>query len=262
MNDDKLLRKLIEDLGSHEDAHELLSILTALNQGDAPANTSMLTERLRAELPPSRSWREWRAVALLLSQLRIIRRDLWLASFMLMALGLALTLTQADSLVFAMIAPFVAAGGVAFLYGANEIGIEELENSTRTPAPLLLLARLALLFTFDLLVALACSAILALVLPDVSLMPLIGSWFAPMTFLSTFAFFLSVMLLDTFASIMFSMLLWTTHLILRMHGTASIWLSLLSLPGLTAPETRPLLLLAAGALLLGAFAYLFQREPR
>ncbi len=262
--DDHLLAKLEEDLGSAADARALLPIIGQISRPVAPpslAGTQALVERLKRDMPQRRHrWHDRQA--LLLSQFRIIQRDLWLASFMLMALGLVLTLTQADSLLFAMIAPFVAAGGVAFLYNEMDASLEELENSTPTPAALLLLTRLMLLFVFDLGLALACSVVLAIILPNVSLIPLIEAWFAPMAFLSCLAFFLSVVLLDTFAALLFSLTLWAVHLLLRTRSAGQFWLWLASLPGLSAPEMRPLLLLSAAMLLFGALVFQAERTHR
>jgi len=260
LEEDRLFAKLEEDLGSVAEARALLPLIGKITRPVEPPSrlaTQALVERLKRELPQRH--RRWHVQqALLLSQFRIIQRELWLASFMLMMLGLGLTLTQADSLLFAMIAPFVAAGGVAFLYNEVDASIEELENSTPTPAALLLLARLMLLFVFDLGLALAGSVVLAIILPNVSLIPLIEAWLAPMAFLSCLAFFLSVVLLDTFAALLFSLTLWAAHLLLRTRSGGHFWLWLASLPGLSAPEMRPMLLLSAAMLLFGAL--IFQAE--
>lgn len=260
--DESLFEKLKADLGDEAEASALLPMVRKLARPiEAPSagSNQALVELLRRELPRrQRRWQMHRA--LLNSQMRVIQRELWLASFMLMAIGVALTITQANSLVFAMIAPFIAAGGVAFLYNETDAAIEELENSLPTSSTLLLVTRLMLLFAFDLALALVGSLVLAVVLPGVSLLPLIEAWFAPMTFLTSVAFCLSIVLLDTFAALMFSLTLWAVHLLLRTRADGNVWLWVASLPGLNASETRPLLLLAAVALLASALLYRAERE--
>ena len=78
--------------------------------------------------------------------------------------------------------------------------------------------------------------------------------------LTSVAFCLSIVLLDTFAALMFSLTLWAVHLLLRTRADGNVWLWVASLPGLNASETRPLLLLAAVALLASALLYRAERE--
>ena len=92
------------------------------------------------------------------------------------------------------------------------------------------------------------------------LLPLIGLWFAPMAFLSALAFLLSVVLRDTLAPMLFSLTLWVLHLFLRVQP--NFWLWMLSLPGLTAPEMRPLLLVAAAGLVFFAVVMLARSETQ
>ena len=259
-NDEHWLRKLREDVESEIEAQALLGVVRRLNRIDVPKSspeqTRRLIARLEAELPAPAAHT---SLALLRSQARIVRQELWVASVLLMTLGVVLTLSQADTMIFAVIAPFAAAAGIAFIYDSADSAIEELENSTGTAAELLLLARLALVFSFDLALALGSSVILSLILPEVKLLPLIELWFAPMAFLSALAFFLSVMLRDALAPMLFSLTLWVLHLFLRVQQ--NFWLWTLSLPGLTAPEMRPLLLVAAVGLILAAYLTLVRTEP-
>jgi hypothetical protein len=128
----------------------------------------------------------------------------------------------------------------------------ELEESTLASARLLLLARLTLIFGFDLLLAVAGSILLAVVHAEISLMPLILSWLAPMAFLSALAFLMSVMLVDTLAAALFSLALWGAHIFLRNWQTLPEFFVYLSMPGLSAPETRPLLFIAASVIVAAA----------
>jgi hypothetical protein len=117
---------------------------------------------------------------------------------------------------------------------------------------LLLLARLTLVFSFNLVLALIGSILLAWFDAEILLVPLIASWLAPMAFLCGLAFFLGIMLADTLAASAFSLALWMIHQILsNVHGGNPI-LFLLSLPGLSDPANRPFLMLTSALLVIAA----------
>ncbi|MEO8395545.1 MAG: hypothetical protein ABI700_21300, partial [Chloroflexota bacterium] len=158
---------------------------------------------------------------LLRSQTRLVHPVTWLASGLVIALGGLVTLllyqpagttgttgTTGAELPLVIVAPLVAACGVAFLYGLEADPALELLMATPVPPRLILLARLALLFGFNLAITLVCSVVLTLTHAQLSLIPLIAAWLAPMTFLSALAFLLSVIFFDALASVLISLLLW------------------------------------------------------
>jgi hypothetical protein len=255
---------LVEDTGSESEADALLPTVERLRRHAPPlaasqstaALISQLSRQLEAQKPSGRSWR-W-PLLLVRSQARIIRAEIWLASALVMAVGTVVTLADANAalmgglLPLTTLAPVVAAVGIALLYDTDIERILELEDSTPASARMLLLARLALVFGFDLLLALAASVILALTHAELSLWPLVMSWLAPMAFLSALAFFVSVAFIDSLAGTMLSLAIWVTHVTLRSATSDSPWVAVLSMPGLDAPGFRPLIIAAATILVVVA----------
>lgn len=203
---------------------------------------------MMAELPQKKSvmqqLKEWYPLALLFSQVRVIQRELWIASASVLLIGVIVTVTlpDPDLLSFSFLAPLVAAISVAMIYDDTVRAMLEIEETTRASARLLLLARMTLVFGFNLVLAIAGSVILVLFDGETLLVPLIMSWLAPMTFLAGFAFFLSIVARDTLFAAGASLLLWVGHLILSRNTFSNFWLSLLSMPGLSDPANRPILL--------------------
>jgi len=95
----------------------------------------------------------------------------------------------------------------------------------------------------------------------ISLLPLVMSWLAPMAFLSALAFLLSVLLSDPIAGAVFSLMLWAMNVMLRSVSNLNELTRILSFPGLTSPETRPLLFMSA-VLLITLALWLVGRYER
>ena len=131
--------------------------------------------------------------ALVAAQVRLVRHGLWLSSAIVMALGFAVAWTLGRTGIVSALAPLVAVFGVSHLHGPQHDAAFELTEATPTSPRVVLLARLVLVFGYDLVLALVTSAGLALVLPDTITGTLIWSWLAPMTFLSALALFCSVL---------------------------------------------------------------------
>lgn len=247
---DKLRKFLAEDLGE-ESVEIYLPLVQRLKRWTPPETgfSPALMQKLAQEMPQKKTRMEqlgeiwW--LLMLRSQVRTIYRHIWIASLLVLALGMVVTLAQQETttLAFALLAPVVAAFGVALIYTHETQLILELEESTLASANLLLLARLTLIFGFNLMVSLGFSVILALLRTDISLAPLVFSWFGPMTFLSALAFLLSVCLVDTLAASLFSISLWFLHIVLSQ--TSHPILQLLSLPGLHTPTFSPMLVVSA-----------------
>lgn len=209
-------------------------------------------EVVLARLPRRPSIRHASAWAWLLlrAQARVVRGEIWVASALVMTLGLLVTLAIQAALPLALVAPLVAAAGIAFLYGPAADPALEIELTTPASPRVVLLARLGLVFGFDLGLGLAASVVLALLLPAVSLWPLVLTWLAPMAFLSALAFLLTVLTADSALGALVSLVLWATWHLLGIDG-----LSLLArrLPDLLSAPARPWLW--ALALLLGGIAF-------
>lgn len=268
----KLRAMLHEDIGTEDS--ELAQALQSLKQWNPPAPddaaTALLLGRLRAEMPPAHKplWLrlgEWWPLLLIRSQVRVVRREIWAATLLIITLGTFVTLltensAKSDGSLLAVVSPLVAALGIAFLYDEDGERIVELENSTTTSIRLLLLARLTLIFGFNLLLGLIGSVVLAIFRADVLLVPLVMSWLAPMTFLCALAFLCSTLTHDALLGSLVGFLLWGTHIFLRMFPGRSFIVSLLSLPGFSAPENRLVLIGSAVLLVIVALWWGGARE--
>lgn len=197
------------------------------------------------------------------AQLKIVRGAIFVASALVMVIGVAVTLAlynpkaEVGDLPLVLIAPLVTAFGLAFLYNSEVDAAMEIEQTTPVSPALVMLARITLVFGFDLIAGLIGSAIIALTQPDISLWPLVVAWLAPMAFLSAMAFLLSVFFLDSAVGIIASLVLWGLFIANRYIENKPLFLRL---PDLLAPELRPLFLIAAIPLFILALWLCEQRE--
>lgn len=248
-NYERLKETLIENGESAQEATSLAELDSHFGQSRQvsarESHKRQVISMMMRELPQKKSvWQqihEWYPMALLLSQTRVIQRELWAASAVVLLIGLIVTLTslEPDLLSFSVIAPVVAAASVAMLYDETVRTMLEIEETTLASARLLLLARMTLVFGFNLVLALIGSVILAFFDSETLLLPLILSWLAPMTFLAGFAFFLSIVARDTLFAASISLIMWVGHLILSQETVSNFWLTLISMPGLSDPSNRP-----------------------
>ncbi|MCT9932733.1 hypothetical protein N5079_21245 [Planotetraspora sp. A-T 1434] len=142
--------------------------------------------------PVPRTVRAW---TLLVMEARIPRRALWLTSALVMAVSVGFVLAKRDAaeLVLALVAPLIAGMGVAGSYGPERDDAFEVVAVTPTSPRVVLLARMTLVFGYDLMLALLASAVLTVLhSAPVELMPLIAAWFGPMALLSALSLLLSV----------------------------------------------------------------------
>ena len=152
--------------------------------------------------------------ALVLAEGRLIRLAAPIASTLVMALGVAIVLLQAATggnlsgatadavntaggtanLVLSLIAPIVAAAGVAGTYRSARDPAAELVAATPTSGRLLLLVRITLVFGFDLALAVAASAALAAAdaAGTASMNALVAAWLGPMALLSSLSLLIAV----------------------------------------------------------------------
>jgi hypothetical protein len=263
------------------DDADLSPVLARLEQWQAPAPTAAETDRLAAHLRrqlPRHRLALRQAVGASLNLLRaqryIIRQELLAASALVMGLGTLLaaripsgTLANGTpapaGLALALVAPLVAAVGVSFLYGGGMDPVMEMEEATPMSRRKILLARLTLIFGFNLLLGLAGSLLLAGAgwlgwTPRLDFFALVGIWLAPMSALSAAAFLLTVLSGDPLAGAGVSLLLWGLQA-LRLFGDGVDYF--VRIPNLFALESRPALwALAAG--LAGVAFWLAGGESR
>ena len=256
MNDKELLDQLSKDTGSPEEAAELSPVILKLLEWKASPPTAHETARLtdilsrllKARRNSTVSYRLYLGWLVLCSQLRVIQYEIWAASFIVMGLGTLVTLGYSISnatdvtLPFVLIAPVAAAAGIAFLYGPSVDPALEIELTTPVSPRQVLVARLVLVFGFDLIFGLVGSAVLSLLRADILFWPLVSAWLAPMTFLSSLAFLMITLTLDPGVSLLACLGLWIfenlTRLVPGVHVPFSI-------PDLTSAAIHPWLWLLA-----------------
>jgi hypothetical protein len=267
--------KLTEDLGSEQQATDLLPTVEHLQAWHAPEPTLADTARLLSTLTshaPTRPFSPLHlfapALNLLRAQLYIVRREILAASALVMGIGTALGLVTSTNnsmlpdgtaapggLALALFSPLVAAIGVSFLYGSGIDPVVEVEKSTPISQRKILLARLTLVFGFNLALGLAGSLALTCAglagwVPMLNFFELVGIWLAPMTVLSAVAFLLTVISGDPLAGSAMGLTIWAAQAF-RLFGSPADFM--IRFPNLLAAETRPSLWLAAVG--MGALAF-------
>lgn len=219
-----------------------------------PEQTAALVEMLGAELisntarpKPLHLFDKW-WVLILRAQIRVVQREIWAASCIVMLLGMVVTIASytsgqnPSSLPFVLIAPLTGAFAISFLYGPSEEPAIEIELSTPVSQRLILLARLTLVFGFNLMIGLVGSLVLSLSGVSTPLWMLVALWLAPMTFLSALAFVGGAFSGNSGASVLVSVLIWSTQVLRQQFMYASSLSPLLSvIPDLFAVEALPLL---------------------
>lgn len=161
---------------------------------------------------------------LLRGQLPLVRKEIWVASPLTMIVGcivaLMTTTPNGAGLTLAIFAPIVAALGVAFVYGPENDPSLEVTLSTPTSPRIVLLARLTLVYGYDLVLALAATGVLAVVKNGISLWPLISLWIGPMLFLSALTLVLSL-LLGAATAALAATVLWASRLVALSDATVA-----------------------------------------
>jgi hypothetical protein len=200
---------------------------------------------------------------LLRGQAPLVRRGIWLASGLTTTLGVLVaiaTLHQSiGSFTLALIAPVVAAFGMAFIYGPENDPSLEIAMSTPTSPRLVLLSRLTLVFGYDLLLALIASLLLSMV-HGFTLWALIELWFAPMLFLSALALAASLVF-SPLVAMVGALILWGLRLVQMsstMRNGPAPSTDVAQVFGL--PALNPYLLALGLALLVFAIAYVPRQE--
>ena len=127
-------------------------------------------------------------VQLVRAQVSLLHRGHWRASASVMLLGALMALGTSDrsaaGMILALAAPLMAAISVAFVYGPENDPTLEITLSTPVSPRAVLMARLTLVFGYDLTLALLASAVWNVTRDGTRLWPLIDLWLGPMAFLS------------------------------------------------------------------------------
>ena len=205
-------------------------------------------------------------VQLVTSQVPLVRREIWPASTVVMAIGAAVSLIMAGragsvpGTALALLAPLAAALGIAMIYGEDNDPALELALASPTSPRLIVLARLVLVLAWDLGLAVAASLALAVVNGPAVFVPLVSLWLGPMLLLGCLALFLSLYIHSSLA-IAAASVLWVARA-LEVAGPARLH----DLGGFSAVldavwQTSPLTVTFALLLLGAAVALVPRREP-
>jgi len=191
-----------------------------------------------------------RTLNLVRVQTHLVRGEMWPASAVVMALAVIVIFLIGKIEVLRFIAPIVAAASLAVIFGPEHDPAYELTLATPTSPWKVLLARMTLVYSYNLFLALTASFILLLTIsPDV-LGILILAWLGPMTFLSALALFLSLWV-GTIYSIAVTYALWIIQFpsfeVMLSTNAAQIWLPIINL--YRQFWSSPWLLIGLGAIL-------------
>ena len=133
-----------------------------------------------------------RTFNLLRAQAYLIKREIWPASSGIMLLGIMVGLLSNHAEIISYISPIIAAGCLALLYGPDHDPAHELVLATPTSAWKILLARLSIVSSFNLVLSLLASVAMLIIVPPDLLGSIILGWLTPMAFLSALALLLSL----------------------------------------------------------------------
>ena len=257
------------------DFAQWMTLRHALHQSDAfvPRPRADLFALVEAQLDDAPTARFPRFAALreqiqfvsqlMRAQVLLLRRDLWLASAIVLIVGwvasflLSTQQGKPSGVALAVIAPLIAALGMSVIYGSDTDAGLELAMTSPTSPRQVLLARFVLVFGYDLALMLCLSLVFKLMLPAVDLNALIDLWLGPLFFLSGMALLLSLAI-GVNAAVIGSLIVWT----MRVFALANLGIRFNSafLQTLTLFWSSTSLLVAAAAAFLIAGLALVKKE--
>lgn len=225
---------------------------------DAPVATGERPARFLAWSLAGEAVHLWRVLR---AQVPLVRRGIWIASAATMAFGLLLAIlsggARAPGMVLSLFAPLIAGIGIVFIYGPESDPGLEIALTTPTSPRLVLLGRLALVLGYDLALALAATALLALVRGGAvwSVTPL---WIGPMLLLAGLSLLLSLVL-GAIAAVVSALALFFVHIFAETTtGSHLIGGALGPVAGLW--QSSPAVIFLAAALLIVAVLYVPRQE--
>lgn len=227
-------------------AHPALAERTLQSLQTSASARTHLTHRL---LSPFASMIK-RAWQLLRVQVPLVKQEMWPAAALVMAIGCLLAILFKNEAALRILAPLVTAASLAVIYGPEHDPAAELMLSTPTSPWKILLARVTVVFGYNLLLALGISLLLLAFIPVETLGGLILGWLAPMTFLSALALVLSLWV-GTTNALMMAYMGWLAQFtpFFMKSMAMSDWFSRIT-EGYAQLWQSPPILLAAAVLLL------------
>lgn len=142
---------------------------------------------------PKRSWTQW--YRLLRSQWIMFETSFWVAGLFVLLLGFLMTLLEGSGLlplVLLLISPLMVAGSIVYLFRPETQTLRELEILTATHPVELLMARLAIVFGWNLFVVFLLILIIHLEGTQIVLWRLALAWLGPLLTLSGLALFVTL----------------------------------------------------------------------
>lgn len=168
---------------------------------------------------------------LLKAQMYLIQSELWPVSAIVMVIGVLVAVIARKDMVIYLLSPMMAASTLAMLYGPDHDPANELARSTATSPWKILLARMSIMSSYNLLLGLVASLGLLFFVKPEMLGTIILGWVGPLAFLSSLALLLSVWW-GTGVAIALSYGLWLAQYIsfkaLSIWMPSPIWSSFLS----------------------------------
>jgi RNA polymerase sigma factor (sigma-70 family) len=225
----------------------------------AAALPSTFADRVVGRAAERRAGAVDRAMLLVRAQVPLVRRSVWPASALVLGIGYLITVLTGAHAALGILAPIVAAAGVSTVSGPESDPAFEITLATPTPARQILLARLVLVFGYNLVLLLAASIGLLAIVPPSLLGTILLTWLAPMTFLSSLALTLSLVVGTSAAmGIAFSLWLvrWLAHGVTDGEGAAEV------MHAYAAAWQQPLWLFTLAAVCLLAAWWMAGRNER
>ncbi|MEM8531512.1 MAG: hypothetical protein AAGF95_11750 [Chloroflexota bacterium] len=190
---------------AQQELGDLEPLMTWLASDTAPEPSTASTEHLLAQLQPHvatrreapiaprRGVRGW--IALAWSQTTIFEGGFWWASMIIVAIGLLVGVFNGGpwlALLFVLCAPVLAAFGVALAFQSSSQTLGDLERASPTHPLELLYARLSVVLTINLILALLPLAFVWAEVPSIVLWRLVVIWLGPMCALAGVALYTSM----------------------------------------------------------------------
>jgi hypothetical protein len=241
------------DSAMDEDLMEFEDVIIEISRYSVPDPTQAMTERLlervrsavpSAPVPTANPWGVGRWIRLALQQASVFEKPFWVASMIIILLGLLFSLGDSQTVLFSMLAPAMAALGVAYSFRGGTI--KEIELTCPVTPYQIVLGRMLVIFVFNTVLGLVGSMVLANYGSGIVFSDLVIEWLAPMLLLTGLALVTAVWF-NSLVSAASSMSLWALLLSFKFK-VFGVWIDWW-IESLTSPQVMAVL--GLGLILLG-----------
>jgi hypothetical protein len=187
--------KVAQHLQQCPDCRGELQLWQSVSQEIRTSDQTMRAPELR-QVPVRKSARYlWKAWYILRSQVALIHKEIWVSSALVSLMGVIVALLVENINMVYFLAPFISAAGIAYIYGMQNDPALELTLATPISAQQILLARIALVFGYNILLTFSSSMLTLLINGQFAQFSwaVLLDWIAPMAFLSSLALFCSLL---------------------------------------------------------------------